>query len=123
MTSTRRVFVLVIAVAINFGVWDPCPSARAQSPEQRASYEHTLELRRARRARLRARARRANRELQQWEMRQFMTNTFMSQSIQNGVRKYCSNCRSLVSPYAGVGESCPFCRTTWGGTREGWIGF
>ncbi len=53
---------------------------------------------------------------------QALYQSFLFESQRTGTWNHCSRCRALISPYAGVGQSCPFCGTSWRGFGPGWFG-
>jgi predicted dithiol-disulfide oxidoreductase (DUF899 family) len=53
---------------------------------------------------------------------QLMIQSFLVASQQTGTWNSCSGCGSLVSPYAVVGQNCPFCGTRWGSLNLRWVG-
>ena len=107
----------------------PPMSRAADSPERTAALQTTIRHRQERRARLHAWAQRQQMimdkimlETMRMQQMQSMVESFLFESQRTGVWNHCSRCRSLVSPYASVGQNCPFCGAGWGGTGPGWVG-
>ena len=141
MSSKRLLFVAGLAAVVATSALALPPVGRAaDSPEWTAAAQDTIRNRKERKARLHALAQerrlmveRMIEEAAMFERMQIMAasrmqqmqalyQSFLFESQRTGTWNHCSQCRTLVSPYASVGQSCPFCGASWRGVGPGWFG-